>query len=36
VQTDAAVRKLAGSYSYDNFDENQEQITLRSGMDEVN
>ncbi|GAA4270892.1 SPFH domain-containing protein [Aquimarina gracilis] len=36
VQTDAAVRKLAGSYSYDNFDDEQEQITLRSGMDEVN
>lgn len=36
VQTDAAVRKLAGSYSYDSFDDAQEQVTLRSGMDEVN
>ncbi|TPN84763.1 SPFH domain-containing protein [Aquimarina algicola] len=36
IQTDAAVRKLAGSYSYDNFDDAQEEITLRSGMDEVN
>lgn len=36
VQTDAAVRKLAGSYSYDNFDDSQNEITLRSGMDEVN
>lgn len=35
VQTDAAVRKLAGMYSYDNFDDPSE-ITLRSGMDEVN
>ena len=35
VQTDAAVRKLAGLYSYDNFDDPSE-ITLRSGMDEVN
>ncbi len=35
VQTDAAVRKLAGSYSYDNFD-NPKEITLRSGLDEVN
>lgn len=35
VQTDAAVRKLAGTYSYDNFDDPSE-ITLRSGMDEVN
>ncbi len=36
IQTDAAVRKLAGSYSYDNFDDEQVEITLRSGMDEVN
>ena len=35
VQTDAAVRKLAGSYSYDNFDDNQEEITLRSDTGEV-
>ena len=36
VQTDAAVRKLAGSYPYDNFDNEKATITLRSGMDEVN
>lgn len=36
VQSDAAVRKLAGSYPYDNFDDHQEEITLRSGMTEVN
>nr|WP_321407506.1 SPFH domain-containing protein [uncultured Carboxylicivirga sp.] len=36
VQTDAAVRKLAGSYPYDNFDDEQADMTLRSGMDEVN
>ncbi|WP_430815767.1 SPFH domain-containing protein [Carboxylicivirga sp. RSCT41] len=36
VQTDAAVRKLAGSYPYDNFDDAQAEITLRSGMHEVN
>ena len=36
VQTDAAVRKLAGSYPYDNFDEERAELTLRSGMDEVN
>tara|TARA_R110002050_G_scaffold109799_1_gene221370 strand:- start:103534 stop:104385 length:852 start_codon:yes stop_codon:yes gene_type:complete len=36
VQTDAAVRKLAGSYPYDNFDDERAEITLRSGMDEVN
>jgi len=36
VQTDAAVRKLAGMYSYDNFDDDMEEITLRSGLTEVN
>ncbi len=36
IQTDAAVRKLAGSYPYDNFDDEQAEITLRSGMQEVN
>lgn len=36
VQTDAAVRKLAGSYPYDNFDDKQQEITLRSGVNEVN
>ncbi|MGW8121023.1 SPFH domain-containing protein [Roseivirga echinicomitans] len=35
VQSDAAVRKLGGSYAYDNF-ENDGEITLRSGMNEVN
>jgi len=36
VQTDAAVRKLAGLYPYDDFDENHHTITLRSGLEEVN
>lgn len=36
IQTDAAVRKLAGSYPYDNFDDDKSELTLRSGMDEVN
>jgi regulator of protease activity HflC (stomatin/prohibitin superfamily) len=36
VQTDAAVRKLANMYAYDNFDDNESEITLRSGMEEVN
>ncbi|HRG68056.1 MAG: SPFH domain-containing protein [Saprospiraceae bacterium] len=35
VQTDAAVRKLAGSFSYDHVDDHQE-ITLRSEESEVN
>ena len=36
VQTDAAVRKLAAKYPYDNFDDEEAEITLRSGMEEVN
>jgi len=36
VQTDAAVRKLAGMYSYDNFDDDQEEVTLRSDVGDVN
>lgn len=36
VQTDAAVRKMAAKYPYDNFDDEQAEITLRSGLDEVN
>ncbi|MDF9797321.1 regulator of protease activity HflC (stomatin/prohibitin superfamily) [Catalinimonas alkaloidigena] len=35
VQSDAAVRKLAYSYPYDNFNE-EDEITLVSGVDEVN
>jgi regulator of protease activity HflC (stomatin/prohibitin superfamily) len=34
IQSDSAVRKLAGSYPYDNFDSDSE-ITLRSDQDEV-
>ena len=36
LQTDAAVRKMAGLYSYDNFDDDHSEITLRSGVEEVN
>ncbi|MEO8471894.1 MAG: SPFH domain-containing protein [Chryseolinea sp.] len=35
VQSDSAVRKLAGEYAYDNFDHDAE-VTLRSGHEEVN
>ncbi len=35
IQSDSAVRSLAGSYPYDNFDEEAE-MTLRSGQEEVN
>lgn len=36
VQTDSAVRELAGRYSYDNFDDDRTEITLSSGREEVN
>jgi regulator of protease activity HflC (stomatin/prohibitin superfamily) len=36
VQTDAAVRKLSGMYSYDNFDDDQRELTLRSNVGEIN
>lgn len=36
IQSDAAVRILASRYPYDNFDDDQLEITLRSGMEEVN
>lgn len=36
VQSDAALRKLAGIYPYDNFEDTHAEITLRSGVDEVN
>jgi len=36
VQSDAALRKLAGLYPYDNFDDNVEEIALRSGGEEIN
>jgi hypothetical protein len=35
VQSDSAVRKLAGQYAYDNFEEDAE-VTLRSGHEDVN
>ncbi|MBX2843953.1 MAG: SPFH domain-containing protein [Flammeovirgaceae bacterium] len=36
IQSDAAVRNLAGSYPYDNMDDENKEITLRSGLNEVN
>ncbi|GAB1417279.1 SPFH domain-containing protein [Bacteroidales bacterium] len=36
VQSEAALRKLAGMYPYDNFDDDQAEITLRAGGEEVN
>ncbi len=36
VQSETALRKLAGSYPYDNFEDHDAQITLRGGGSEVN
>ena len=36
IQTEAAIRKLAGHYPYDNFDDEMAEVTLRSGGEEVN
>ncbi len=36
IQSEAAVRKLAGHYPYDNFEDEDAEITLRSGGEEVN
>ncbi|PQA59378.1 SPFH domain-containing protein [Siphonobacter curvatus] len=36
LQSDTALRHLAGSYAYDHFDEDQQDITLRSGGDLIN
>jgi regulator of protease activity HflC (stomatin/prohibitin superfamily) len=36
IQSESAMRRLAGHYPYDNFDDEQKDITLRSGGEEVN
>ncbi len=36
VQSDAALRKVAGLYAYDHIDNKSEEITLRSGGEEIN
>jgi regulator of protease activity HflC (stomatin/prohibitin superfamily) len=36
VQSEAAIRKLAGAYPYDNLEDTEAEITLRSGVEEVN
>lgn len=36
VQSEAALRKLAGIYPYDNFEDHDAEVTLRSGGEEVN
>ncbi|NOY49924.1 MAG: SPFH domain-containing protein [Chlorobi bacterium] len=36
IQSEAAIRKLAGHYPYDNFEVEEAELTLRSGGEEVN
>lgn len=36
IQSEAAIRKLAGHYPYDNFEVEDAELTLRSGGEEVN
>jgi len=36
VQSEAALRKLAGIYPYDNFEDEEASVTLRSGGEDVN
>ncbi len=36
VQSDSALRKVAGLYAYDNMDKNDTEVTLRSGGEEIN
>jgi regulator of protease activity HflC (stomatin/prohibitin superfamily) len=36
VQSDAALRHVAGLFSYDNMDNEDEKLTLRSGGEEIN
>lgn len=36
IQTEAAIRKLAGLYPYDNFEDHGAEVTLRAGGEEVN
>ncbi len=36
LQSDSALRHLAGSYAYDHFDDAQQEVTLRSGGERIN
>lgn len=36
IQSEAAIRKLAGHYPYDNFEDDHAEITLRAGGEDVN
>jgi len=36
IQSDAALRQVAGQYAYDDVDDNRHELTLRSGGEEIN
>lgn len=36
IQSESAIRKLAGTYPYDSFDDHHSELSLRSGGDEIN
>ena len=36
IQSDAALRQVAGQFAYDDTDSNREEVTLRGGGDEIN
>lgn len=36
IQSDAALREVTGHYAYDNIDGNRDELTLRSGGEEIN
>lgn len=36
IQSDAALRQVAGQYAYDDSETNTEEFTLRSGGEEIN
>lgn len=36
IQTESAIRRIAGHYPYDNFADEEAEVTLRSGVEEVN
>ena len=36
VQSDAALRQVAGQYAYDDIDDQNDELTLRDGGDEIN
>ncbi len=36
IQSETAVRKLASAYPYDTFDDDEEDVSLRSGLEDIN